>query len=581
MTNGDAPSADTLLAVDFGTATTRVLLFDVVANVYRFVGYGEAPTTIDAPYHDASEGLRHALAELEAVTGRVVVDDNARLLMPAAPDGRGVDSFVATASAGPAVRGLLVGLLPDVSLAGVRQLADGAYIAVRDSFSLNDTRGQDQQIDAVIAARPDLIVIAGGTDGGASDALLKLVETISLACHLLPPGNRVKALFSGNPALQPRLQELLGRVAAVSSAPNVLPDLDRPQLGPARAALSQVYETLRVEQVGGFSELAQWAGGRITPTAQAEGHYARFLSKLPEGQRGVLSVNVGSANTALAAAWNGRLHLTVRPELGVGTAAANALGDTPLDQITRWLPFPVSDDALREFVLNKSAYPHTVPAEPEDLALELALARHVIRTALRQARPSWPENAPGPRPELLPWFSLILGGGAVLGRAPRPGLAALVLLDALQPAGITRLVADAQHLAAALGAVAYVNPLATAQIHDSLAFTDLGVAVAVVGRARAGEPACSVKLVEEGGAEREVDVMYGSLEVLPLPLGRTAKLTVRPRAGFNLGQNRTVTVTGGAVGVIIDARGRPIAFPRAPEQRMALVQTWINKLGGT
>src|SRR5205085_540144 len=100
VTDGAAASADTILAVDFGTATTRVLLFDVVANVYRFVGYGEAPTTVDAPYHEASEGLRHALAELEAVTGRVVVDDNARLMMPAAPDGRGVDSFVVTASAG-------------------------------------------------------------------------------------------------------------------------------------------------------------------------------------------------------------------------------------------------------------------------------------------------------------------------------------------------------------------------------------------------------------------------------------------------------------------------------------------------
>jgi len=584
VTNADAPSADTILAVDFGTATTRVLLFDVVADVYRFVGYGEAPTTVDAPYHEASEGLRHALAELEAVTGRVVVDDNARLLMPAAPDGRGVDSFVVTASAGPTVRGILVGLLPDVSLDGVRQIAGSSYIAIRDTFSLGDTRGQDQQIDAVIAAHPDLIVIAGGTDGGASDALLKLIETVSLACHLLPPGNRARALFAGNADLQPRMQELLGRVATVTGAANVLPDLSRPQLGPARAALGQVYAALRVEQLGGFSDLSQWAGGRITPTAQAEGQYVRYLSKLPEGQRGVLSVNVGSANTSVAAAWNGQLYLTVRPELGVGVAAANALGDTPVDQISRWLPFGISDDDLRGFVLNKSAFPHTVPAEPEDLWLELALARQVIRAAVRRARPDWPENAPGPRPELLPWFSLILGVGAVLGRAPKPGLAALVLLDALQPGGITRLVADGQHLAAALGAVAYVNPLATAQVHDSLAFTDLGLAVSLVGRGRAGEAACQVKLVEDGGAEREVEVAYGTLEVLPLPMGRSAKLSVKPRTGYNVGQGvgrgRTLTVTGGAVGVIIDARGRPIAFPRAPEQRQEMVKQWIFKLGG-
>src|SRR5438552_5718739 len=94
-------SADTLLAVDFGTANTRALLFDVVESSYRFVGYGEAPTTVNAPYHDASEGLHYALEALQSVTGRQVLDDHAHLVMPATGDGRGVDNFVATSSAGP------------------------------------------------------------------------------------------------------------------------------------------------------------------------------------------------------------------------------------------------------------------------------------------------------------------------------------------------------------------------------------------------------------------------------------------------------------------------------------------------
>jgi len=50
--------------------------------------------------------------------------------------------------------------------------------------------------------------------------------------------------------------------------------------------------------------------------------------------------------------------------------------------------------------------------------------------------------------------------------------------------------------------------------------------------------------------------------------------------GQGVGRGRTLTVTGGAVGVIIDARGRPIAFPRAPEQRQEMVKQWIFKLGG-
>src|SRR5438067_10844663 len=105
------PTADTLLAVDFGAANTRVLLFDMVENVYRLVGYGEAPSTVNAPYHDASEGLHYALQSLQAITGRQVLDDNASLMMPATPDGRGVDRVVATPSAGPPVRTPLGGRL--------------------------------------------------------------------------------------------------------------------------------------------------------------------------------------------------------------------------------------------------------------------------------------------------------------------------------------------------------------------------------------------------------------------------------------------------------------------------------------
>jgi hypothetical protein len=579
-----ANSADTLLAVDFGAANTRVLLFDVVESAYRFVGYGEAPTTVNAPYHDASEGLHHALEALQGVTGRQVLDDHAHLVMPATGDGRGVDSFVATSSAGPAVRAVLVGLLPDVSLASARRIAASSYINVLDTFSLGDVRGEDEQIDAVIDARPELLIIAGGSDGGATRALLKLVETVSLACHLLPPGTHTKSLFVGNADLQTRMNELLARVSIVHAAPNVQPELGHEQLGPARAEMGRVYEEIRLEQVGGFAQLAQWAGGRIYPTAQAQGTFVRFLSKLPAWPRGVLSVDAGSAATTVAAAWNGDLRLNVQTSLGTGAGAAAALADSPIEQITRWVPTAVSDDAFREFVWDKAAHDATVPADPAELWLELALARQVVRAGVRRARPDWPQDAPSPRPELLPWFSLIVGGGAVLGRAPRPGLAALVLLDALQPCGVTRLWIDAYHLAPALGAAATVNPLLVAQVHDSLAFLDLGASVSLIGRARLGDPACSIHLVEEGGAESQVEVVFGTLAVLPLVTGRTAKLSIRPRPGFNAGfgpgRGRSLTIKGGVLGVIIDARGRPIALPRPAEQRQELVKQWTWKMGG-
>jgi YkoY family integral membrane protein len=41
-----------------------------------------------------------------------------------------------------------------------------------------------------------------------------------------------------------------------------------------------------------------------------------------------------------------------------------------------------------------------------------------------------------------------------------------------------------------------------------------------------------------------------------------------------------VILTGGVLGIIIDARGRPIALPRPPDKRQELVKQWTWKMGG-
>ena len=55
----------------------------------------------------------------------------------------------------------------------------------------------------------------------------------------------------------------------------------------------------------------------------------------------------------------------------------------------------------------------------------------------------------------------------MLGRAPRPGQAALMLLDALEPIGVTTLVLDSGGLLPALGGCALAQPLATVQALDA------------------------------------------------------------------------------------------------------------------
>ncbi|MBL8055563.1 MAG: glutamate mutase L, partial [Anaerolineales bacterium] len=246
----------------------------------------------------------------------------------------------------------------------------------------------------------------------------------------------------------------------------------------------------------------------------------------------------------------------------------------------------LSEQEARTFALERSLHPHTVPVEADDLYREQALARLAIRGALRRARPAWPKTLPGPRADLLPACDLIIGGGAALGRAPSAGAAALLLLDSLQPTGLTTLTLDQNHLLAALGAAAYANPLAAVQVLESDALLRLGVVVSLLGAARPDEVVCTAKLTTADGQETSVTVKAGTLEVLPLPLGQAGKLTLKPRSGVDLGfgpgRGQTLELdNGGAVGVIIDARGRPIAFPREAARRAELVQQWIWKLSGT
>src|SRR5512140_3432425 len=99
---GSVVPSDSLLAVDVGTVSTRAALFDVVEGCYRFIASGQAPTTSGAPLKDLGEGARQAIENLQTITGRTFLGEDRRLIVPTM-DGKGVDTFAATFSAGPSV----------------------------------------------------------------------------------------------------------------------------------------------------------------------------------------------------------------------------------------------------------------------------------------------------------------------------------------------------------------------------------------------------------------------------------------------------------------------------------------------
>jgi hypothetical protein len=576
--------AETLLAVDVGSVHTRASLFDVVDNQYRLVATGRSLSTATTPLLDISEGVRMALDQVQTVTGRRLLDEQDSLIMPSTSDGAGVDVFIATSSAGPRLRAILVGLTPGVSLESGRRLAEATYLELVEEIGLSDRRKDEEQIDLILAARPDLILIVGGTDGGANASVLRLVDSVALAAGIRPGSAAPRVLFAGNRQLGAEIVERFADRTSVSLAPNVRPGLEGADLTPARNRLAEVIAEMHAAKVSGFDELRQWSGGFMMLSADAFGRVIRHLSTIYDPRRGVLGVDIGASHTTVAAAFAGDLRLSVRSDLGLGAPLPSLLRYASMESILRWLPTDITEDVARDYIFNKSLQPATIPMERDELHLEFALARQVLVTALNQARLGWPKNRNGGGVSWLPPMEPILAGGGVLSRAPRPGYAALALLDALQPGGISTLVLDPHSLAPALGAAAAVQPMVTVHVLESGSFVSLGTVVSPVGGGKPGRPVARLKLEREGTAVVEGEVRLGQLVVLPLGPGEVGKLTIRPQHGFDVGfgapgRAGVMRVTGGAVGLIIDARGRPLVLPRDEGRRRELNQKWLYDIG--
>ena len=574
---------ESVLAIDVGTAVTRALLFDVVEGVYRFVASGQAPTTAESPFRDIGIGVREAITNLQNVIGSKLLGADNGLISPAQPDGSGVDAVIATVSAGPVIKTVVVGLLSDVSLQSARRLAETTYTRVVETLDLTDHRKPEQQLDGIVRSRPDLVLLSGGTDGGASRSIEKMLEAVGLACYLMPMEKRPMVLYAGNQKLAGEVQELLGGHAGkLQISPNIRPALEVEDIIPASHDLASLVVKLRERQIKGMDELNAWTSGNILPTAYAQGRMIRFLSRLYESTRGLLSVNVGASSTTVAAGFAGDLTLGVYPQFGLGESLTGLLQHTDLDGIMRWLPLDISPSTLREYLFQKSFYPSALPATKDEHAIMQAIARQVLHLAVRAARRNFPPAAQ--TGDLLPPLDLILAGGGVMSESASLGQSMLLLLDAVQPTGIMPVLLDQNNLLPSLGVAAERNSYLPVQVIESGAFIGLGTVVSVNANASYGEQILRAKLTYSDGTDVRAEVKFGGLEILPLPGGQTAQLSLNPLrradAGLGPGRSGVVPVTGGALGVVIDARGRPLQFPSDPVRRRELIKKWYYTVGG-
>ncbi|MDI6870464.1 MAG: methylaspartate mutase accessory protein GlmL [Bacillota bacterium] len=361
-------TGERLLLIDFGSTFTKVVAVETGGP--RLVGAAQAPTTVT---EGIMAGLREALALLEAETGLRPGDFSRKL---------------AASSAAGGLRMVAVGLVPELTVEAARRAALGAGAKLLQGFAYELTPEDVAQIEAL---DPDLLLLAGGTDGGNREVILHNARVLAGS------GLRAPVIVAGNRSAAPEVERILtGGGKEVRRTENVMPELDRLNVEPAR----QVIRTLffeRIVHAKGLEVAQEFVGGIVMPTPAAVLQAAELLARgLPDepGLGELLVVDVGGATTDVHSlakgeptkpnvAWKGLpepfAKRTVEGDLGVRVSAATAVETIGEDRLRRLLGDPAAP--IRERAAELARATGRLPATPEGRAFDQALARACVEVA--------------------------------------------------------------------------------------------------------------------------------------------------------------------------------------------------------
>jgi uncharacterized protein (TIGR01319 family) len=586
-----------IVATDCGSTTTKAILIEKRDGEYRLIVRGEAPTTVEAPFEDVTMGVLNAIAEVEELSGRKILDENGQIISPA--NGNvGTDIYVSTSSAGGGLQMMVAGVVRSMTAESAERAALGAGAIVMDVIASNDKRLPHQQIERIRHLRPDMIVLSGGIDGGTTTHVVEIAELIAAADPRprLGTGYKLPIIYAGNKDARMAVQEALGEKTDLSIVDNIRPVLERENLRPAREKIHDLFMEHVMAQAPGYRKLMTWTDAPIMPTPGAVGLIIKTISDIEKIQ--VIGVDIGGATTDIFSVFHNTFNRTVSANLGMSYSISNVFAEATLPKVMRWVPFKMDERDLRNRVKNKMIRPTTIPQTMEELIFEQAIAKEALRLALIQHKSfattlkgvqqqrtiaeAFEQSASGQTIVNMMQCDMLIGSGGVLSHAPRRQQAALMLIDAFLPEGITRLAVDSIFMMPQLGVLSTVHPQAATEVFDKDCLIHLGTCITPVGEDKYGKEILKYKLELGGGKVEQGMLKFGEMKLIPLGVEEAAKVWLGPEKGFDVGEGkgkkREATIGGGVAGIILDGRGRSNLLPTDENMRVQKLSEWMLAL---
>ncbi|MCX7785678.1 MAG: glutamate mutase L [candidate division WOR-3 bacterium] len=586
-----------VLATDCGSTTTKAILIEKTGSEYRLKVRGEAPTTVEAPFEDVTRGVLNSIREVEELSNKVILDGE-KIIKPSKNDKEGVDIYISTSSAGGGLQMMVAGVVLTMTAESAARAALGAGAIVMDVIASNDGRLPHEKIERIRTLRPDMILLSGGVDGGTISHVVELAELIRAADPRprFGTGYSLPVIYAGNKDARDLIIKTLQDKSALVIVENLRPVLERENLIPARHRIHDLFMEHVMAHAPGYKKLMEWTDVPIMPTPGAVGLLIENIGKTEHID--VLGVDIGGATTDIFSVFSGIFNRTVSANLGMSYSISNVLAEAGEENIMRWIPFEIPVADVRNRIRNKMIRPTTIPSTLEELKIEHAIAREALRLALEQHKSmavglkgvqqertisdAFAQTLSGETLVNMMSLNLIVGSGGILSHAPRRVQAALMMIDAFLPEGVTRLAVDSIFMMPHLGVLSTVHQEAAKEVFEKDCLVKLGTCIAPVGEGKPNAKCVSVKVTKPNGEVLEKTVNYGDIFLIPLENIKT-RAQIRPEKNFDVGAGKgkelDTEIEGGVVGVIIDCRGRrPFVIPQESKQRIEFLQKTATAL---
>ena len=595
----DPEKMNVILATDAGSTTSKARLFMKKEDGWRFVVAGEAPTTVESPFEDVTVGIQNAINEIEELIGWKILDGK-RIIKSNSNPREGVDLYVSTSSAGGGLQMTVTGVFSIITAESAQRAALGAGAIVLDVISCDDGREFHENIQRIRSIRPDMILVAGGTDGGTQTHISELIELIVAADPKWRLGDaKLPIVYAGNKEVIPYAEKMLGEKFALSVVGNIRPTLDVEDVGPSRDAIHNLFMEHVMSHAPGYNKLKEWVDRDIMPTPYGEGKIIETLAE--QYKINAMGVGLGGATTNVYSVFGGKFNRTVSANLGMSYSISNVLKEAGIDNIKRWLPFEIDESYLRDRMSNKMIRPTIIPQTLKDLMIEHAVAREALRLGLEHHK-NLSRSLQGVRKGLdigealqttrqqglvdMMHVKYLVGTGGLLSHAPNRMQSKQILIDGFQPEGVTNIVCDSIFMMPHLGVLSEVLPEVALEILEKDCLIRLGECIAPkpvsLTTPKQGSIVAEVSIDMPDGTSIDEQLRFGELKKIQLVTGEKANIRISPRRGFDVGLGGghalETVVEGGEGGITLDTRGRPIILPEGEEARINKLIEWFTSV---